>query len=569
MRIEVGTAPGTARLPAATARPRRRLDRAELAVLVVFATVSLWVLGLDLWQVIVNGRDWTGTDGVYIVDQLQYLAWIRSASHHLLVSNLFVLRSTPADYFQPAVMISGGLAALGIAPWVTLLLWKPVAVGATFFAVREYSHRSLDGSRARLAAIVLALFFGSFTIIYGSVGVIGDLFPGFLSWGYTFGLLALAAQVAGLVFYDRLRTAGRSGYVPGLIGAGASLLHPWNGELLIVVIVGGEALMWALTRRRPPAVRLALNTIVLTGLPLLYYFLLGKSDLSWELARVASRHSFPLWSITLAILPLLLPAVLAYRHRPTTFLAAATRAWPVAAYAVFLFSASGASATPLHAFQGITVPLAILAVEGVQSVSWRRLRYRTALALAAVALFTIPATADELRIAHQLASPTPDNANFITRDERAALDYLEDNPTPGGVLDAQLSRRRRARQDRAPDARRRLPVVPAALLHACARRPGAVRRHAVPASRSHVRAQHRCAVRARRLQHQRKPTAHARADAALGSPLRLRERVRGGRAGTPARTSGTISRPCGSSRSEAPTALSATKPTRSCQPPTS
>ncbi len=403
-------------------------------MLVVFATVSLWVLGLDLWQVIVNGRDWTGTDGVYIVDQLQYLAWIRSASHHLLVSNLFVLRSTPADYFQPAVMISGGLAALGIAPWVTLLLWKPVAVGATFYAVREYSHRSLDGSRARLAAIVLALFFGSFTIIYGSVGVIGDLFPGFLSWGYTFGLLALAAQVAGLVFYDRLRTAGRSGYVPGLIGAGASLLHPWNGELLIVVIVGGEALMWALTRRRPPAVRLALNTIVLTGLPLLYYFLLGKSDLSWELARVASRHSFPLWSITLAILPLLLPAVLAYRHRPTTFLAAATRAWPVAAYAVFLFSASGASATPLHAFQGITVPLAILAVEGVQSVSWRRLRYRTALALAAVALFTIPATADELRIAHQLASPTPDNANFITRDERAALDYLEDNPTPGGVL---------------------------------------------------------------------------------------------------------------------------------------
>ncbi len=403
-------------------------------MLVVFSAVSLWVLGLDLWQVIVNGREWTGTDGVYIVDQLQYLAWIRSASHHLLVSNLFVLRSTPADYFQPAVMISGGLSALGIAPWVTLLLWKPVAVGATFFAVREYAHRSLSGSRARLAAIVLALFFGSFTVIYGSVGVIGDLFPGFLSWGYTFGLLALAAMVASMVLYDRLRDAGRSGYVPGLIGAGASLLHPWNGELLIVVIVGGEAIMWGLTRGRPRAMKLMLTTVVLTGLPLIYYFLLGHSDLSWELARGASRHSFPLWSITLAIAPLLLPALLAYRERPKTFLAAATRFWPVGAYAVFLFSATGASATPLHAFQGITVPLAVLAVQGVQSFGWRRLRYQGAIALVAVALFTIPATADELRIAHQLASPTPDNANFITHDERAALDYLEDNPTPGGVL---------------------------------------------------------------------------------------------------------------------------------------
>ena len=45
------------------------------------------------------------------------------------------------------------------------------------------------------AGALLALFFGSFTIVYGSFGVIGDLFPGFLSWGYTFGLIALAAMV--------------------------------------------------------------------------------------------------------------------------------------------------------------------------------------------------------------------------------------------------------------------------------------------------------------------------------------------------------------------------------------
>ena len=124
--------------------------------------------GADVWRVVVNGRVWTGTDGVYIVDQMQYLAWIKDASHHFLASNLFVLRSTPADYFQPAVVISGGLTALGMAPWLSLLLWKPVAVVAFFFAVRAYARRSLTGVWPRRAVLVLALFFGSFTRVYGT-----------------------------------------------------------------------------------------------------------------------------------------------------------------------------------------------------------------------------------------------------------------------------------------------------------------------------------------------------------------------------------------------------------------
>src|SRR4030081_3244610 len=128
------------------ARPRSRgIDRFDLAVLGVFAAVSLWVMGVALWQVVVNGRVWTGTDGVYIVDQMQYLAWIRDASHHLLSSNLFVLRATPHDYFQPAVLISGGITALGVAPWLTLLMWKPVAVLAGFWAARAFVNRSLEG----------------------------------------------------------------------------------------------------------------------------------------------------------------------------------------------------------------------------------------------------------------------------------------------------------------------------------------------------------------------------------------------------------------------------------------
>src|ERR1700761_8761712 len=151
-------------LPPVRVTPRRRgLDRFELSVLGTFAAVSVFVLALDLWRVLFDGAVWTGTDGVYIVDQLQYLAWIRDASHHFLVSNLFVLRDTPADYFQPAVVISGGLTALGIPVSLSLLLWKPVAVVAFFFAVRAYAQRNVTGLWPRRTVLVLALFYGSFT----------------------------------------------------------------------------------------------------------------------------------------------------------------------------------------------------------------------------------------------------------------------------------------------------------------------------------------------------------------------------------------------------------------------
>src|SRR5690349_19887888 len=104
MRVELATeapirAPRVA-LPAERRSRRARLDRFELIMLLAFAVLSLWVLALDAWQVVAHGRVWTGTDGVYIVDQMQYLAWIRGASQHLFSANLFVLRPTPSDYFQ-------------------------------------------------------------------------------------------------------------------------------------------------------------------------------------------------------------------------------------------------------------------------------------------------------------------------------------------------------------------------------------------------------------------------------------------------------------------------------------
>src|SRR2546421_3814304 len=162
MRVELATEAPRPNAPrAALSTPPKRIDRFDLAVLGVFAAISVWVLGLDLWQVIAHGRVWTGTDGIYVVDQMQYLAWIRSASHHLLASNLFVLHSTPADYFQPAVAISAGAAAAGMAPWLSLLLWQPGGGLAAFFSIRAFAPRPLTGLWGRRVAFLLRVVFES------------------------------------------------------------------------------------------------------------------------------------------------------------------------------------------------------------------------------------------------------------------------------------------------------------------------------------------------------------------------------------------------------------------------
>jgi len=415
-------------------RDRRRLDWFELAVLAAFGALSLWVMALNLWHMAHNGRFWTGADGFWGIDQYQYMAWISDASKHVLVSNLFVLHPTPHDYFQPAIAISGALSALGLAPSVSLLLWKPVAVAVTFFVTRAYANRILTDRLARRAALVLALFFGSFTYVYGSVGTIGDLFPGFLAWGYPFALLGLAAMVGGLLLYDRARRADSLSWWAGALGAVASLLHPWNGTLLIAAIVGGELM---LTRARPKKVselaRPAL-AITLTALPIGYYFLLGHFDVSWRLAKIASKHTYPLWPIVVELVPLLVPALIVYRRRPQTFLIAATMAWPIAAFALYGMSTTELAATPVHAFQGVTLPLAILAVEGLRRAGFSRLPYPAVVASILIAGFTIPPTIWQMSVARRYVKPATGDANFITKDEHRAMRYLAHDPRPGGVI---------------------------------------------------------------------------------------------------------------------------------------
>lgn len=206
-------------------------DGVELLLFAVFAAVSMWVVVLNLRWGAALGVVWTGIDGELPVDQMQYLAWVQDASRHFLVSDLFVLRASAHDYLQPMVTISGGLVALGMAPWLALLVWKPVVLIAIFMALRACYHRVLAGRAERRAAVALGLFAAGWASL-------GEEWIPSLSWGY---LYALAALVGALVAYDRARVLGHGIWQAPVLGLLASWLHPWQGELLILVIAGVEA----------------------------------------------------------------------------------------------------------------------------------------------------------------------------------------------------------------------------------------------------------------------------------------------------------------------------------------
>ena len=245
---------GRAASPAAvTTRARRGwIDGSELAIFVAFAGLSIWVLALVVGRAIAVGRIWTGTDGVGLQDQMQYLAWIRDTSRHVLASNLFVLSPTPHDYLQPLVAISGLLTAMGVPAWLTLLMWKPVAVVAIFFAIRTYVHRVVIGAPQRLTALVLALFFvGPGLLIANAIRHLGlsgrldfewhdvtlDPWIGWWSWGYPFGLIGLASMMAAVLAYSREREEQRAIHLSPILGGLAAWLHPWQGATLIVILL--------------------------------------------------------------------------------------------------------------------------------------------------------------------------------------------------------------------------------------------------------------------------------------------------------------------------------------------
>jgi hypothetical protein len=413
----------------------RRLDRIELGALAALAGLSLLVLA----ALLTKGRALTGADGLLASDQLQYFTWIRQAGEHGLIGNEYDMAPDHRVFLHPGFLVSGVVHAVtGISVPLAYLLWKPVAVGLSFAGTLLYCRRLLPRGGQRHAALILVLFAvmpASWLVAWTGWGgkprqytfdfISGEMASSQYLWGYLMTAIAVFLMPLVLLAYERRRLAWAA--------AGALTvcwLQPWQGGTLVLIILVVEALQYRRTGALPHARVLAVPGAAM--IPAAYYLILSHTDAAWRLAGESNAAgsqatwSWPWWAVLLSVLPLAAPAALAYRLPARGWQELAVRVWPFAALAVYL---APVGTFPYHSFQGLAIPLSILAVQGIAS----RWSPRPALIVALLALMTLPGIAHKFSVAVNSIRAAGD-PYFVFEGEQRALDALERDPRPGGVL---------------------------------------------------------------------------------------------------------------------------------------
>jgi len=405
-----------------------RVQWALLAGLLVLACAPLAGLLLRVWT---KGGYVAGGDGFLVLDQMQYLNWLRQAGSHVLIENLYDLAPGPRSFFHPGLLISGGLNALGLGFIASYLVWKPVAVVALWAGALAWCARFLQDAGRRRWAVALTLFFASpiaALVGWGGLGDVelrtdfdflsGELTATNYLWGYLFTALAVGLMPLGLLAWER----GGTGWAAAA-GLLVSWFQPWQGATFALVLVGAEAWRWR--RGHPLAVGRLAAVLAATGAPLVYYLVLSRTDDAWRLAGEANDFgTWPLWVMVVGLAPLAVPAALAWRPPSDAFGDLALRLWPVAALVVY-FQPFGTF--PAHALQGLTLPLVTLAFLGPAGA------LRAGALAAALAVLVVPGLAyrvDQLRDAVNRGR----QPFFLEDGERAALRWLDETRAEGGVL---------------------------------------------------------------------------------------------------------------------------------------
>ena len=448
-------APGrTGRLRAALA-----LDRLDALLLAAFAAMSVCILAALATRPLAM----TGAESGVVADQLQYFAWIRVAGEDLVIRNVWDIDPEGTSYFvHPGFLVSGLIHQLGLSiPLSYHILWKPVAVLVVFFGFRAYVARLLPSRGAQAAALAIALFYISPLAAAVDLLSIGDLdfrkelrflageaFPGVYIWGYFMTAIAVGLVPLVLLAAERGRdpehrppgrTARRYLFLAALGALIVSWLQPWQGVALIATVVivdflqarAGRMSLRAVVARSGPLA-------VAASLPLLYYWLLERVDPAWEIAGHANRKFELGWPPSvwlLGLLPLALPAVLAYRLPARSWQDLAVRVLPFAMVGeYFLITVSEVGTFPFHSLQGLSLPLAILAVAGAAELrrpDWWAARARwVAVGLALLLGLGVADRLNQIRIeVHNGGQPY-----LIHPGEQQAFDYLEELDRSGGVL---------------------------------------------------------------------------------------------------------------------------------------
>jgi hypothetical protein len=428
---------------------------AGLAVWALFPLVLLLVHAGQLHARFTGADGLIGADGVLGADQLQYLAWARDASAHgLLASDLFSFSQGGHVYLQPMFAITGVLYRLGLSLPLAYLLWKPVGIVILGLAAVAWARRFFEEELpARAAVVVLSVFLctpvaalfswtqwasGSFRFPLYLLG--DELLAADKLWGYVPSAIGVALVPVALLATERalhgaeqpvfgaprshLRYQQPIAVGPLLVAALSSLvaswLHPWQGITLGVIYVG-----LAVLRRLRQWAALAVPAIG-AGLPLLYYYVLSHHDSAWRLAshyEVIGR--IPALALVAGFGPLALIGAFGVRRPDGVLIEQALLLWVGACFVTYFVNDAFAP----HAFQGLSLPLAVLAVRG-----WRRLRLPAVLGVAAVALATVPGLAFNARKFVRTAQSTNLVQYYLPASDAQALDWVSRHAPPGGIL---------------------------------------------------------------------------------------------------------------------------------------
>jgi hypothetical protein len=361
-----------------------------------------------LLRVALRGGHLAGGDGFLVLDQLQYLNWLRQAVEHVLVGNLYDLAPGPRCFLHPGLLVSARCTrsgsgcgrrtscgsrrrarAVGAAP----------GVGRGRFLARP---RRADGGSPRSRC----LFASPGRAAVGWLGLGGERHPlplrlprrrarrDELPLGLSLHRHRGRAAAARLLAHERGRTGSRRRRARDRVAAAVA-----GRDATCCVLLGGGGGGLA-----PPATPAAAPRLAIEGAaPRRRSSTTSRSprlDLAWELAgRANDFGAWPWWVTAIGLAPLPCPARVRRRRAPDDVAGWALRLWPLAALCVFV---APAGRFPAHAFQGLALPLAVLAGVGVgrrvgEGGDGRR-----------AALLVVPGTlyrVDELRAARQRRPP--------------------------------------------------------------------------------------------------------------------------------------------------------------------
>jgi hypothetical protein len=439
-------------------RSTRRLPLSgpEWVIVSVFAVASFALLGLDAVDAATHNRVYLGAASAAAQDSMQYLAWATDAAHHGLIANLYGFGNGSHVFFQPIWLVTGLLHVhVGVSYVLLLGLWQAASLILLVVVVRRYAHLVLgDDGRARAISLALALFLVSpffLFVVNLHLKITGQWTSGLVDesygvqWisGYFPVALTITAMMGYLIALERLmRTRDRprlgtellqpAGFAAATLGATAALLHPWQGAELAIVTVGVAIWGRLLSRRN---VRLLLP-LAGTAVPLAYYLILPKIDAGWATATHGSGPQppdIPLFGWLTTFAPLLLASIPGWRTRATSERQRLLRLWPIAVLITFLAAPTG----KYHAFAGVSVPLALLAVQGWRAVLEegrlggrpRGVRFLVAGGVVVLVFGAAPATSWLLIKKRRDARAVAE----LNRSDADALNYLARQPR-GGVL---------------------------------------------------------------------------------------------------------------------------------------